>query len=264
MASSDYIIIDFSTDEVVYQPAAATFDSIPPTMTWLEQAKQMPPPGWAQLFQDCLPTFYHIYQLMQKKKLIPYFPLDRDVFAAYWFTPANTVRVVIFGQDPYHDTDYEGYPSGTGMAFSLKRGNPKINPSLRVIQTSLQECYPGWTPKHGGCLKHWAEQGVLLLNQCLTVSPGVPGSHGNIWQHFIFKTIEWVNETNPFTIFVLWGKKAQDNLTEFIKARDESFIITAPHPSPINQTSSRLFRESKQFLKINDKLTEIGQKPVEW
>ena len=260
-ADDDCLIVDFETDEIKHYP---TFNMIPLNMTWWQQVLEIPPPGWVSLFRDNQESLRHIYELILKKGLAPYYPLDRDVFAAYWFTPANTVRVVIFGQDPYHDEDYQGYPSATGLAFSLREDNMKINPSLRVIQESIAECYPGWKPKHGGSLMHWAQQGVMLLNQCLTVCPGRAGSHQEIWRHFIFKTIECINETNPFTVFVLWGKKAQDNLTEFIKARDESFVITAPHPSPINPASSREFKKSKQFLKINDKLLSIGQPAIQW
>lgn len=262
MASdSDEMLIDFGTGEITRVPK---FEDVPYTMTWLQQAELMPPPGWLTLFTDSIETLRHIYKIIITKGLAPYFPLDRDVFAAYWHTPAKKIRVVIFGQDPYHDVDNQGYPSAVGLSFSLREQNTKINPSLRVMFESLKECYPGWQPKHGGSLVHWAKQGVLLLNQCLTVCQGRAGSHGDIWEQFMFKTIECINETNPFTIFVLWGKKAQDNLTEYIKARDDSFIITAPHPSPMNAGSSRMFKESKQFLQINAKLMAIGQTPIDW
>ena len=133
------------------------------------------------------------------------FPRGSDMFTALELTPPESVRVVILGQDPYH-----GPGQAHGLSFSVLRGVP-VPPSLRNIFTELKNDL-GLEPPSHGCLRHWALQGVLLLNSVLTVESGLAGSHQNRgWEQFTDRLLEVVVSAGRPTVFLLWGAQAKKN-----------------------------------------------------
>ncbi|CAK7995000.1 Uracil-DNA glycosylase [uncultured virus] len=226
-------------------------DSI--NMTLLEQIQKYSPPGWD--FTDCELEIAEAEEDMKRLNEggISY-PPKIYTFAAFWETPFQSVRVVIIGQDPYHQ---EGM--AMGLAFSTFREN-KVPGSLANIFKEIKSCYPDTftIPNHGD-LRKWARQGVLLLNKCLTVRPGKPGSHGNIWMGPNNKQIKMLNASNPNIIWVLWGKEAQ-KLGRIIGEKGTKLI--SAHPSGLS--ANRGFFGNRHFILINDRLRELGEPEIDW
>lgn len=179
------------------------------------------------------------------------FPLKNHIFHAFEMTPYNNVKVVILGQDPYHDIG-----QAHGLSFSVNRG-VKIPPSLANIYRELESDLDINTPEHGD-LQKWAKEGVLLLNTVLTVRAHEAHSHKNKgWETFTDEMIRRVNEKEDPVVFILWGNPAQKKR----KMIDESkhLVIASPHPSPLS--SYRGFFGSKPFSKANDFL---GDRQINW
>ena len=180
------------------------------------------------------------------------FPAAGDVFRALELTPFDSVRVLILGQDPYHD-DGQAH----GLSFSVQHG-VRQPPSLRNIFKELNSDLGITAPDHG-CLESWAEQGVLLLNSVLTVRAHQANSHRNKgWETFTQRIIACVNE-RPAVAFVLWGKPAQ-RVASAIDARH--LVLQAPHPSPLS--AHRGFFGSRPFSQINRFLSEQAAGPIDW
>ncbi|MCR2803646.1 uracil-DNA glycosylase [Paenibacillus soyae] len=182
------------------------------------------------------------------------YPPQEDLFHALRSTSLAEAKVVILGQDPYH-----GAGQAHGLSFSVRRG-VKIPPSLRNMYKELEEDLG--VPQAGhGCLDHWANQGVLLLNTVLTVEEGKPGSHqGFGWELFTDRIISLLNEREMPLIFLLWGKHAQE------KAKgidgNKHLVVSTAHPSPL--AARKGFFGSKPFSKANDFLTANGLEPIDW
>ncbi|MFT7577260.1 MAG: uracil-DNA glycosylase [Alphaproteobacteria bacterium] len=183
---------------------------------------------------------------------IKVFPPISEVYSAFNLTPLEDVRVVILGQDPYHD-DGQAH----GLSFSVQPG-VKIPPSLRNIFKEL-EADLGIPVARDGCLKAWAEQGVLLLNTVLTVREHAANSHRNRgWERFTDTVIAHVN-AGPAVVFVLWGKSAQKKSAEIDRRH---LIVESAHPSPLS--AHRGFLGSKPFSQINAFLEANGGKLIDW
>jgi uracil-DNA glycosylase len=182
------------------------------------------------------------------------FPPDEQVYTAFELTPFDAVRVVILGQDPYHDVG-----QAHGLAFSVRPG-VKLPASLRNIFKELHDDL-GIPPSKNGCLTPWAEQGVLLLNTVLTVRAHQANSHrGKGWETFTNAVIERLsNRTDPI-IFVLWGKPAQAK--KKLIDTDKHVILEAAHPSPLSAHHG--FFGSKPFSKIDATLTAWGKAAIDW
>lgn len=236
-------------------------------------ATKSPPLGWEHIFQSAIPEFEEIDRILaeQQETFGPCYPRRKDVFQAFELTRLHEVKVVIFGQDPYHSV-YNGRPQATGLSFSVPP-NSIIPPSLKNIFKELADEYPRddddpskycfVLPSHGD-LRGWARQGVLLLNTCLTVNPGQAGSHGDIWKGFIVRVIRAINEANPNCIYVMWGKKAQ-SLGDHVGGR--SVPLISPHPSPFSahgRNGREGFFGNGHFVKINELLIEQGKQPIDW
>ncbi|BAS67465.1 uracil-DNA glycosylase [endosymbiont of Bathymodiolus septemdierum str. Myojin knoll] len=190
----------------------------------------------------------------QKKSNKIIFPAQKNWFKAFELTPFNEVKVIILGQDPYHS---EG--QAQGLSFSVADGM-KIPPSLRNIYQEL-ELDLGIPANNSGNLKHWATQGVLLLNSVLTVEKNSPGSHANSgWIDFTDGVIHTLSEEKENLIFMLWGSYAQQKV-ELIDA-NKHLILTATHPSPFS--AHKGFFGCKHFSKANDYLKIHKQKPIDW
>jgi len=188
------------------------------------------------------------------------YPDREDVFRAFKLTSYSDVKVVIIGQDPYHDG------SASGLAFGIKEGASKIPPSLQNILKELEEDVGnGLVLNPDVTLESWARQGVFLINTKLTVNAGEPNSHtGFGWETFVLKVIERLSERNygekkPI-VFILWGKNAQ--ALEPLIHQGEHLVIKSPHPSPYSAATG--FFGSKPFSIANAFLKVTNQPQIEW
>lgn len=182
------------------------------------------------------------------------FPEAEDLFNAFHLTPLKDVKVVIFGQDPYHNVG-----QAHGLCFSVKPG-VEIPPSLVNIYKELQDDLGCYIPNNGYLVK-WAEQGVLLLNTVLTVRAHQANSHRGIgWEEFTDAAIRILNEQDRPIVFILWGRPAQ--MKKSMLNNPNHLILEAPHPSPLS--SYRGFFGSRPFSKANQFLKEHGIEPIDW
>ena len=212
---------------------------------------------WSALLQREIGSERHteLQQFIAHERLVStVFPPAQDVYAALEFTPFESTKVVVLGQDPYH-----GLGQAHGLSFSV-RGNTPIPPSLRNI---FQELFTDVAiqREQDGDLTGWARQGVLLLNTTLTVREGEPGSHKNRgWEHITDTVMSALNEKPTRVVFVLWGAHARNKKTLITQAHH--VVIESAHPSPLS--AHRGFFGSKPFSQINSALEEAGLSPIEW
>lgn len=182
------------------------------------------------------------------------FPPADDIFNAFHYTPLNDVKVVIFGQDPYHNVG-----QAHGLCFSVKKG-VDIPPSLVNIYKELQDDIGCEIPDHG-YLTAWAKQGVLMLNTVLTVRAHQANSHQGIgWEEFTNAAIRVLNKQDRPIVFILWGRPAQ--MKKSMLNNPKHLILEAPHPSPLS--SYRGFFGSKPFSKTNAFLKANGVEEIDW
>jgi uracil-DNA glycosylase len=182
------------------------------------------------------------------------FPPNDQVFAALELTAFEAVRVVILGQDPYHEDD-----QAHGLAFSVRPG-VKLPASLRNIFKELKDDLGCPAPNHG-CLTVWGTQGVLLLNTVLTVRAHEAHSHrGKGWETFTDAVIARLSGRSEPIVFVLWGKPAQAKKSLIDASKHK--ILEAAHPSPLSAHSG--FFGSKPFSQINAALKSWGQPEIDW
>lgn len=190
----------------------------------------------------------------KQREKVTVFPPEAEVFAALNLTPIEKVRVLILGQDPYHD-----HHQAHGLCFSVRQGIA-IPPSLLNIFKELQSDL-GYKIPNNGDLTPWAEQGVLLLNTVLTVQAHQANSHQNQgWEIFTDAVIRAVNAKSESVIFVLWGANARRKRALIDGQRH--CVIEAPHPSPLS--AYRGFFGSRPFSKINAALLAKGNSEIKW
>ena len=184
------------------------------------------------------------------------YPPREDLFSAFSLTPPEAVRVVILGQDPYHEPG-----QAHGLAFSVKEG-VKLPPSLVNIYKE-READVGVPMCQSGDLTDWAKQGILLLNTVLTVEKGKANSHKDLgWQVFTDDVVAAVAKLPQPIAFVLWGAQAQKKAAVAAASEHPRLIIQSPHPSPLS--SYRGFFGSKPFSRINEFLSSHGEKEIAW
>jgi uracil-DNA glycosylase len=182
------------------------------------------------------------------------YPPAERIYSALELTPYTHVKAVILGQDPYH-----GAGQAHGLCFSVLPG-VKLPPSLRNIYKELQDDIGCEAPSHG-CLVHWARQGVLMLNNVLTVEEGQPNSHRKLgWEKFTNKLISALNDREQPIAFVLWGRHAQEK-GRYID-RNRHFVIEEVHPSPLSAYAG--FFGSRPFSKINAFLKQNDKAEIDW
>ncbi|WP_439627758.1 uracil-DNA glycosylase [Gemmata sp.] len=182
------------------------------------------------------------------------FPPAADVFNAFRYTPLESIKVFLLGQDPY-----PGAGQAHGLCFSVRPG-VRLPASLRNIYKELQDDL-GIAPVKHGYLASWAHQGVMMLNACLTVRADAPNSHaGKGWEKFTDAAIRAVSDRKQPVVFLLWGAYAQKK----IKLIDESrhVVLKSAHPSPLSAANG--FFGSKPFSKINAALENLGEPPINW
>jgi len=182
------------------------------------------------------------------------YPPAKEIFNAFDSCPFDQVKVVIIGQDPYHEPQ-----QAHGLCFSV-RDKVSPPPSLQNIYKELESDL-GIPPSPSGCLQRWAEQGVLLLNATLTVCAHQAGSHqGKGWETFTDAAIQRLAEEREGLVFILWGSYAQKKGAMIDSTRH--LILRSAHPSPLS--AYRGFFGSKPFSQTNKYLMQLGKTPISW
>lgn len=275
-SSSTSSVISTSQGVVIrrnYKSRLAALNQVEDNTPIIDVATKYPPPGWEDVFKDSYEELKQISDVIAREQtviigsgsnskisLIPYTPHTRDIFKAFWMTPLDKVRVVIYGQDPYPGWSNDDY-TAQGYAFGVRR-NDAIPPSLRNIYLQIEKNLGDKfeIPSHGDLTK-WADQGVLLLNTALTCFLSSKNSHAGIWKPFIYKVISAIKEKKPNAIHVLWGKEAQ-TLVQYL---GDSTILMASHPSPLSASRGRdAFFKSNHFTRINEILSKTPEGPIDW
>jgi uracil-DNA glycosylase len=214
--------------------------------------------GWKEALREefAKPYMQELADFLRQEKAAgkEVYPPGALIFNAINSTPLERVKVVIIGQDPYH-----GPEQAHGLCFSVQPG-VATPPSLLNIYKELKRDLNIDIAVHG-CLQHWAEQGVLLLNTSLTVERGIAGSHADKgWGVFTDRVIEVVSQQRAHLVFLLWGKHAQS------KARlidpSKHLVLCSPHPSPLS--AHRGFIGNGHFSRCNKFLVQHGMPPIDW
>lgn len=199
--------------------------------------------------------YKNLYEFVKKEyNTTVVYPKADDLFNAFHFTPLAKVKVVIIGQDPYHNEN-----QAHGLCFSVQ---PQVDipPSLVNIYKELKDDI-GCEIPNNGYLRKWADQGVLLLNTVLTVRAHQAASHqGKGWEQFTDAVIEAVNAQDRPIVFILWGRPAQ--MKKKMLTNPKHLILEASHPSPLS--AYRGFFGSKPFSQTNAFLKEHGMEPIDW
>lgn len=212
---------------------------------------------WADFLDEEMkkPYYQELRQfLINEYRTQQIFPDMYAIFNALHYTSYADTKVVILGQDPYH-----GDGQAHGLSFSVQPGiqpPPSLINIFKELNTDL-----GCTVPNNGCLRPWAEQGVLLLNAVLTVRAHKAFSHqGKGWEQFTDHIIELLNEREKPLAFILWGAPARRKKAMITNPRH--FIVESPHPSPLSAYSG--FFGSRPFSQVNEFLQKNGQSPIDW
>ena len=201
------------------------------------------------------PYYKNLYESVKNEyhQHVVYPPAD-DIFNAFDFTPLSEVKVVIIGQDPYHEPG-----QAHGLCFSVKPGI-KTPPSLVNIYKELQDDLGCYVPNNG-YLEKWARQGVLMLNNVLTVRAHEAASHSKLgWEQFTDAVIDVLNKQDRPIVFLLWGSPAAKKCAKL--NNPNHLILKAPHPSPLS--AYRGFFGCKHFSQTNQFLESKGLAPIDW
>ncbi len=202
------------------------------------------------------PYYKELYQFVkQEYSTQVIYPPSEDIFNAFHFTPLSEVKVLLLGQDPYHNEN-----QAHGLSFSVLPEQKDIPPSLQNIYKELQEDLGCYIPNNG-YLEKWARQGVLLLNTVLTVRAHQANSHQQKgWEQFTDAIIQAVNAQDRPVVYLLWGRPAQNKIP--MLTNPKHLILKAPHPSPLS--AYRGFFGCKHFSQANAFLQENGVAPIDW
>lgn len=214
--------------------------------------------GWREELKEefTKPYFQKIIEFLKAEKTAGkvIYPPGKQIFNAFEHTHLDKVKVVIIGQDPYHNPG-----QAMGLSFSVPDG-VKPPPSLMNIFKEMQNDL-GIAPPASGNLTKWADQGVLLLNASLTVEANTPMSHSQLgWHIFTDQVIKHVSAAKENVVFILWGKFAQNKEVLIDTTRHK--IIKSAHPSPLSAYNG--FFGSAPFSKTNQWLQQQGEKPIDW
>ncbi len=214
--------------------------------------------SWLSRLQDvfALPSTDELRNFLRNalKEGKHFYPPNKDIFNSFNTTPFNEVKAVILGQDPYH-----GKGQAHGFSFSVQMGVP-IPHSLHNIFRELHNDL-SIPPSRHGCLLHWAQEGVLLLNSVLTVFPNKPRSHKDRgWEVITDEAIRRLNNEREYLVFMLWGNDAQQKSS--LISPERHLVLTASHPSP--KSAQRSFFGCGHFSRANAYLEENGMPPINW
>ena len=215
-------------------------------------------PSWYEVLKPQFeaPYFAELkHFLVAERQQYTCYPPGRLIFSAFDHTPFDKVKVVILGQDPYHEPG-----QAMGLCFSVPQGI-QVPPSLVNIITEINSDLGTSIPKTCGNLSGWAEQGVLLLNATLTVRAPQAGSHQRHgWEVFTDAAIQALSQKRNGIVFLLWGSYAIAKKSLIDTAKH--FVLTAPHPSPLS--AYRGFFGCRHFSQANNILVQQGLQPVDW
>ena len=213
---------------------------------------------WAQALDGEFrkPYYRELYDFVRNEYAsTTIYPPAEDIFNALHYTPLSEVKVVILGQDPYHNVN-----QAHGLSFSVLPSQPDLPPSLQNIYKELNSDLGCYIPNNG-YLKKWADQGVLLLNTVLTVREHQANSHqGKGWEKFTDAVIQALNEQDRPIVYLLWGAPAQKKASKVDNPKH--LLLKAPHPSPLS--SYRGFFGCKHFSKANEFLIKNGLQAIDW
>jgi uracil-DNA glycosylase len=222
-------------------------------MSFVQLGKTVPS-SWRSVFDECKEEFVYLDKMIKSEV----FPEKKNVFRAFELTPLDQVKIVLLGQDPYHQRKTNGKPRAQGLSFSVSKDDD-IPVSLQNIFKELQSEFPESKAKSHGDLSSWARQGVLLLNSSLTVEPGKPGSHGVIWHGFLSRIFQAIGEVNKNCIYFLWGNFAKD-IGDYVP--ENSIKLYTSHPSGFS--ANKGFFGCGHFKEANRILVEKGFDPIDW
>ncbi len=214
--------------------------------------------SWDELLKDEFKKPYYLklrqFLINEYRSQIIY-PNMYDIFNAMKITSYEDVKVVIIGQDPYH-----GENQAHGLSFSVKKGIAPPPSLVNIFKEIKSDVGVDNSGKHGELTK-WAEEGVLLLNSCLTVRAGKANSHrGMGWENFTDDVIRLLNQREKPMVFMLWGANAKAKAQ--LITNPAHLVLTAAHPSPLSAYNG--FFGCKHFSKANDFLVKNGMTPVNW
>lgn len=213
-------------------------------MSWKEFLREEQSKDYFKLLTQAVQDDAKAYQI---------FPAHRDIFNAFKFCPLDRVKVFLLGQDPYH-----GPGQAHGLSFSVPSGT-KIPPSLTNIFKELKSDLD--VSCRDGCLIPWATQGVLLLNNTLTVREGQPNSHKDFgWNYFTDHAIAKINSLDRPIVYLLWGSFAKTK--QSLITNPKHLVLTSAHPSPLSAHQG--FLGSKPFSKTNNYLLENNLTAIDW
>lgn len=212
--------------------------------------------SWKEIFKDYSKRNelgITVDNINKKRQTVTIYPPKELVFKVFDL-PLQDIKVVILGQDPYHNPG-----QACGLSFSVNDGVPLPKSLINIYKELYDDL--GITPAKTGNLEKWFKQGIFLLNSVLTVEEYSPASHSNVgWQDFTDYIIETISQKNNNIVFVLWGSYARSKKTLIDGSRHK--IIESPHPSPLS--AYRGFFGSKVFSRINSYLEEVGKKPIDF
>lgn len=202
------------------------------------------------------PYYKELYNFIkQEYSSTTVYPPADDIFNAFHFTPLSEVKVLLLGQDPYHNVN-----QAHGLSFSVLPSQKDIPPSLQNIYKELEKDCGCYIPNNG-YLEKWARQGVLLLNTVLTVRAHQANSHQNRgWEEFTDSVIKTLNRQDRPIVYLLWGSPARRKKS--MLNNPKQLVLEAPHPSPLS--AYRGFFGCKHFSQTNDFLSQNGIEPIDW
>jgi uracil-DNA glycosylase len=216
-----------------------------------------PKNGWYEVLKEEFEKDYFkelVEKVAKDRESGMVYPQEEDVFSAFLYTDFPDVKVVILGQDPYHEPE-----QAHGLAFSVKPG-VDVPPSLLNMYKELKEEYGCYIPDNG-YLKEWADQGVFLLNTVLTVKAHEANSHASYgWKKFTDAVISKLGEREEPMVFLLWGKQAQEK--KKLISNPKHLVLETSHPSPLS--AYRGFLGSGQFVETNHFLKEQNMQEIQW
>lgn len=220
------------------------------------------PEGWETIFNLIYQTedFNNLCDFLNQEHNIYgdiILPPKNLIYNAFYLTKPENVKVVIIGQDPYHNIN-----EAMGLSFSVNR-EIRIPPSLRNIFQNVKKHYPDFVYSHGD-LSNWAKQGVLLLNSSLTVRNKVPNSHQKYWRFFTNQIINWLSNHYEHIVFMLWGNDAKKK--KILIDESKHLILEGIHPSPLSNRigGEHPFINLNHFVVCNDYLLLHSKSAVNW
>ena len=218
-------------------------------MTSLDLMPENVPETWEECFEDCREDLKDIAAVLTRKKMTDFYPLKTNLYRPFE-CKLTDVKVVILGETPYDVLCSCGeHPRADGLAFSVSECDEPPNQLKNIMTESGTE---------KGSIDHWVKNGVLLLNICLTTSPGRPKSHGAIWYGFIQKVFKAIDKVNPKCIYLLWGREVKELLPWMT---DSCLKLESWSP---NSWKGNGFLGNGHFKKVNEILIERGDQKIDW